>query len=190
MERHRSRANGGEEPARFTRGEDEKCARRGLLQELQECISSFLTRLLGNESLGVSDHEYLPQSHGRAALRMGPQSLGHGKVESCGFSRCRSGPKRAFPVLRQRIVASFLEGVRKLSGPHAPRFREREIPVEVGMFEIDGHPAPLAVTARAFRPGLGAKQKLAEPESESLFSYASWAMDEQARRKRLGCKGP
>ena len=37
-----------------------------------------------------------------------------------------------------------------------------------------------------WRPGLGAEKELAEPESETLFSYAPRSVDEQARRKRIG----
>ena len=58
------------------------------------------------------------------------------------------------------------------------------------MLEIHGHPAHLAVATRACWPGFGAKKELAEPESESLLSYASRTVDEQARRKRPGRQGP
>ena len=189
MERHRSRPNRGEEPARFTRGEDEECTRGGLLKEFQECICRFLTRLLRDECLGVPAHKHLSESNGRASLCVGSQSLGDSQVEAGRFRRCRSGPKRMFPALHKGIVPSFFQGLRKLAGPDPLRLREREIPVEVGVLEIRGHAASFAVAASAGWPGFGAKQELTEPKSESLLPHASRAVDEQARRKRPARQG-
>jgi hypothetical protein len=58
------------------------------------------------------------------------------------------------------------------------------------MLEIQGHPASLTVAARAGWPGLLTEQELAEPESESLLSYAARTVDEKAGWKRLRCQSP
>ena len=123
MERHRSRTNSREESARFTRGEDDKSTRGGLLEKLQECIGRLLTGLLGNECLGVPDYKDLPESHGWAAVGVGAQSLGDGQVDPSRFRRRRRRPKRTCLALCDRIVPSFFQGLRKLGGPNPFRFR-------------------------------------------------------------------
>ncbi len=190
MKGHCSRANGREESARFTRGQDEKRSLGGLFQELQERVGRFLARFLGNECLGVPDHEYLPKSHAGAAVRMGAESLGHGKVEPGGLRCPRRGAERTLPSLSEGLVPSFFHGLGELVRAGPLGLGEWKIPMEVGMLEIDRHPACLAVAARAVRTGFRAEKELAEPECESLFAYTSRTVDEHAGWKRIAGQGP
>ncbi len=173
-----ARSEGREEYVRVGSGEDEPGRGRRLFEDLEEGIRGFLTGLLGDEELGVADDEDLTPGHG-----------GSGGAETAdGAHLCEeqpdglvfgAGEERVGAALGDGVEARFLEGFGEALGVGgAPRARQGEEPVHVGVLELDGEAAGAAAVARPVGLRFVAHEEAAEPEGECLPPDAALAMDE------------
>ena len=82
MNRDGPRADGREEPARLTRGQDEAGRSGWLLEQLKERIRCFGTRLLRDEQLRVPDDEDLTFGHCRPHGSAASEVPNHPEVQA------------------------------------------------------------------------------------------------------------
>ena len=177
MHGQRPRPDRVQQGAGPARSQDKATPVGRLFKQLEQGVGRLGARLLRHQVLGVPDHEALFVPHGGPLMGATPHRQHGGQVDAlhlCVADR----PQGALPELRQLLVPGGLQRVRQLAGTgSALGARQREVPVDVRMFQTKRHPAALALVAgrRLARAQAGPGQ----PKGQGLLAAPGAAVHQQ-----------